>query len=114
MLWCGPGCMIYYAIKNISFVIFNSGQWLLDINMVQHCEKYMHLLYKIFMVLIWLNMNLTGMADIFVKLIYHHQGKFVKGKYQGGKIKVAEWEFGLDLLSYPNLLWTNGQPGPST
>ena len=39
-----------------------------------------------------------------MKLIYHHEGKFIKGKYEEGKVTVVDKEFDVDLLSYPNLL----------
>ena len=44
------------------------------------------------------------MDEILVKLIYHHEGKFIKGKYEGGEVTIVDEEFDVDLLSYPNLL----------
>ena len=43
--------------------------------------------------LIWLNIYFTGMNEILVKLIYHHEGKFIKGKYEGGKVTVVDEKF---------------------
>lgn len=41
----------------------------------------------------------------YVKLVFHHGGKLAGGnRYVGGKVKVAEDLFDMDLLSYPNLL----------